>query len=197
MATVGAHPTEKEDFDYSFYRNLAENKKVVAIGECGLDYHRKENKKEQKIIFLEHIRLSKEINKPLMIHCRGAFGDLIEILIAGRQLLITDNPGVLHFFTGTIEDAGKLSDLGFYFNFGGLITFNRSFDEVVKFIPLERIMLETDAPYVAPLSMRYKRNEPYYISEIAQKLAEIKNVSLEEVCEKTTNNAVKLFNLTR
>ncbi len=170
---------------------------MVAIGECGLDYHRKENKKEQKIIFLEHIRLSKETNKPLMIHCRDAFGDLIEILNDNRRFLIANNPGVLHFFTGTVEDAGKLSDLGFYFNFGGLITFNRSFDEVVKFIPLEKIMLETDAPYVAPASIRYKRNEPYYVSEIAQKLAEIKNISFEEVCEKTTANAVKNFNLTK
>lgn len=217
-AAVGLHPMETEVFDYEFFKKLANNGKVVAIGECGLDYHRIKNnesriKNLQKDIFIKHIELAKEVNKPLMIHCRSgeakrvspqneagrdAFADLIEILIANYQLLITSIPGVLHFFTGSLDDAKKLLALGFYFTFGGLITFNRSFDEIIKFIPLERILLETDAPYVAPAPYRGQRNEPIYIIETAKKMAEIKGIvtadPFEEIVKQTTNNAAVVFN---
>ncbi|MBI5079513.1 TatD family hydrolase [Candidatus Wolfebacteria bacterium] len=217
-AAVGQHPTEKEIFDYGFYEKLAADSKVVAIGECGLDYAvfvRERSKrlqkrasaeaesegglqqkiKKQKEIFIKHIELANELKKPLMIHCRDAFGDLIEILTANRRLLIPDRPGIIHFFTGSKENAEILLEMGFYFSFGGLITFNRSLDEIIDFLPIERILLETDSPFVAPEPYRGKRNEPAYVVETAKKLAILKNVSLEKISDETFSNAQKLFAL--
>ncbi len=204
--------SRSENFDYEFYKKIALNEKVVAIGECGLDYYRSaqiknlkiknknddlrfENLKEiQKNTFVQQIKLAKELNKPLMIHCREAFDDVIQILSSNSQLLNTP-PGIIHFFTGTIEDARTLLEMGFYFTFGGLITYNRQFDEIIKFIPLEKILLETDAPYVAPEPHKGKRNEPIYIQETAKELAKIKNISLEKISEQTTQNAFKIFDI--
>src|SRR3989338_2306719 len=171
-----------EEFDYEYYKKLALDPKVVAIGECGLDYYRlaEETKERQKNAFLQQIKLAKEVGKPLMIHCRNAFNDLIDILTTNHQSLI-NSPGVLHFFTGAPDDAKKLLDLGFSFTFGGVITFARDYDEAIKIIPLDRILTETDAPYVAPVPYRGKRNEPAYVVEVVKKLAEIKNVSVEEM----------------
>lgn len=204
-ATVGCHPHYVEEFDlsaqagYEFFKNLAQGKEVVAIGECGLDYARIKNnelgiKEKQKEIFIKHIELAKEVNKPLMIHCREAFNDLIEILNS-KSYILNSSPGVLHFFTGALEDAKKLLEINFYFTFNGLITHNRDFDEIIKYIPLDKILLETDAPYVSSLLRRGKRNEPVYIIETAQKMAEIKGVSLEELAEQTTENTIKVFNI--
>ncbi|MCR4275473.1 MAG: TatD family hydrolase [Candidatus Wolfebacteria bacterium] len=191
--------SRSEDFDYEFYKNLALNEKVVAIGECGLDYYRIENneleiKNKQREIFINHIKLADELKKPLMIHCRQAFPDLISVLTTSSQLL-NFTPGIIHFFTGTIDDAKELLEMGFYFTFGGLITYNRQFDEIIKFIPLEKILLETDAPYVAPEPYRGRRNEPTYIKETAQKMAELKNASLEEISGQITQNAFKIFGI--
>ena len=198
-ATVGQHPTENNspagEFDYDFYKKLALEEKVVAIGECGLDYYRiknDEDKKAQKGIFIQHIKLANEVNKPLMIHCRSAFDDLIEILKPNTQNL---KPSILHFFTGTLENAKQLLEMGFYFTFGGLITFNRSFDEIIKFLPLDKILLETDAPFVAPIPYRGQKNEPFYIIEIAKKMAEIKGVSFKDICDQTTENVRVVFRL--
>jgi len=215
-ATVGLHPihTEKsyhdaqefgdsteaksftsrgEEFAYDYYKNLAKDQKVVAIGECGLDYYRlgEETKKKQQEIFIKQIELAAELKKPLMIHCRNAFGDLIHILDTKYKIL--DTLGIIHFFTGTKEDARNLLDMGFSFSFGGVITFTRDYDESIKYIPLERILLETDAPYVTPAPHRGKRNEPVYIIEVAKKLAEVKSVSLEEVIVQTYKNACEVF----
>lgn len=212
-ATVGLHPihTEKsyhdaqelsggegfesrgEEFDYEYYKKLAENHKVVAIGECGLDYYRlgEETKKKQREAFEKQIQLAEEIGKPLMIHCRNAFADLISIFES--KILNLKSPGVIHFFSGTKDDAKKLMDLGFSFSFGGVITFALDYDEVIKYIPLDRILLETDAPYVAPVPHRGKRNEPVYVIEVAKKITEIKKISLEEVAETTFKNAQRIF----
>ena len=198
-ATIGQHPTENEEFDYNFYKKLAFDDKVVAIGECGLDYfrlqiaNRESQIEKQKEIFIQHIKLANEVNKPLMVHCRDAFDNLIEILQTTNYKLRANN--VIHFFTGTIDDAKKLLEMGFYFTFGGLITFNRSFDEIIKFLPLDKILLETDAPFVAPIPYRGKKNEPVYIIEIAKKMAEIKDVSFEDICRQTTENAKVVFEL--
>ncbi|OHA00131.1 MAG: hypothetical protein A3C07_00205 [Candidatus Sungbacteria bacterium RIFCSPHIGHO2_02_FULL_47_11] len=220
-ATVGLHPihTEKsyhdekelggssstgpeftsrgEDFDYEYYKKLAQNPKVVAIGECGLDYYRfgEETKEKQKAAFLRQVELANDVKKPLMIHCRNAFADLIGILQITNYKLETSYSGIIHFFTGTVGDAKKLLDLGFSFSFGGVITFAREYDEVVKYIPLDRIMFETDAPYVAPVSYRGKRNEPSYVVEVAKKLAEIKNVSFDGAAAATTKNALTIFDI--
>jgi TatD DNase family protein len=215
-ATVGLHPDDaKEEFDYEFYKGLAQKEKVVGVGECGLDYYRikpddAESKVLQKEIFIEQIKLAKEVKKPLVIHCRQAFGDLIEILESNKKFL-NDSPGIIHFFTGTAENAEKLLEMGFYFTFGGLITYNRDFDGIIRKIPIERIMVETDAPFViprppsqagacsgvagGPVPVRGGRNEPIFVEYVAKKMAEIKNISLGEVCEKTTANAIDIFKL--
>ena len=196
-----------EEFDCTYYKKLAEDPKVVAIGECGLDYyhgtwsikHETNNlsgevKEKQKRVFELQIRLAYEVKKPLMIHCRDAFADLIGMLHVSRSML-HEAPGIIHFFTGTKEDATALLDLGFSFTFGGVITFTRDYDEVVKMIPLDRILSETDAPYVAPVPYRGKRNEPAYVVEVVKKLAEIKNVSVEEMKNQIWENARRVFGI--
>lgn len=182
-----------EEFDYGYYKKLAGDPKVVAIGECGLDYFRdktQETRDKQREGFIAQIELAAELTKPLMIHCRAAFPDLIEILEAKRARL---HGGITHFFSGSAEDARKLLEFGFYFTFGGVITFARDYDGIIKMIPLDRILSETDAPYVAPAPYRGKRNEPAYVVEVVKKLAEIKNVSLEKTAEQIWQNAKNAF----
>ena len=183
-----------ESFDYDYYKKLVLDPKTVAIGECGLDYFHlgEDSKKKQAEAFTKQIELAKEIQKPLMIHCRDAFSDLIDILKPRTQNL---KPSVVHFFTGTIEDAKKLLDLGFSFTFGGVITFARSYDEVIKMIPMDRILSETDAPYVTPEPFRGKRNEPAYVVYVVRKLAELKGVSEEKMAEQIWENAENLFGI--
>lgn len=211
-----------EEFDYDYYKNLASDPKVVAIGECGLDYAAfvreqreraqkrasaeaagegglppeeiERQKQKQKAAFIKQIELAHEVKKPLMIHCRDAFGDLIDVLRASRFEL-HDAPGIAHFFTGTTGEAEQLLEMGFYFTFGGVITFSRDYDEIVRMIPMDRILSETDAPYVAPIPYRGKRNEPAYVVEVVKKLAEIKNVSVEEITEQIWENAKLIFGL--
>ena len=183
-----------EEFDHDYYFKLGQDKKVVAIGECGLDYYRLEedSKPKQKVAFEQQIDLAKGLGKPLMIHCRNAFRDLIDMLNVSRSTL-NAIPGIVHFFSGTKEDARNLLDLGFSFSFGGVITFARDYDEVVRFIPIDKILLETDAPYITPMPYRGKRNEPIYIVEVAKKLAEIKELPFETAARETVENARKIF----
>lgn len=185
-----------EEFDPEYYLELGKDKKVVAIGECGLDYYRLEEKTKdrQKEAFLAQIEVSKKLNKPLMIHCRDAFSDLIDLLTAHRQSLLFI-PGVVHFFTGSVYDAKKLMDLGFYFSFGGVTTFARDYDDQIKTIGINRIVLETDAPYVSPSPFRGKRNESSYIDNVASAIAGVLNISHDEVAEKTTDNARRVFKI--
>lgn len=213
-----------EAFDLEAYRRLALHKKTVAIGECGLDYFhwnedesRAEQIRKQKEAFIAQIELAIGVGKPLMIHCRNgagadanAFADLIEILKFYKEKFDKNGgraPGVIHFFTGTPDDARALLDLGFSFTFGGAITFPPrknapfgadgkpagTYDEVVHMIPIDRILSETDAPYVAPASHRGERNEPAYVVEIVQKLAELKNVTSEKMKEQIWENARRVF----
>ncbi|MBI2023498.1 TatD family hydrolase [Candidatus Giovannonibacteria bacterium] len=189
--------SREESFDYDFYKKLATDPKVVAIGECGLDYYRltEETKHRQAEVFVKQIELSSDIKKPLMIHCREAFHDLVDILNANRSRLNTGNPGVIHFFSGTLDDAAHLMDMGFSFSFGGVVTFARAYEKLVKGLPLERIVLETDAPYVTPQSHRGERNESLFVEEVAQKISRIMDKDFEEVAAQTTENAVKIFGL--
>ena len=226
-ATVGLHPihTDKshhdakelgtddasreftsrgEVFDYEFYKQLASDEKVVGIGECGLDYYRltEETKKKQHETFLEHVRLAHDVQKPLMIHCRGsasspqgnAFSDLIAILKENKEMLNVE-PGVIHFFTGTKKEAMELLELGFSFTFGGVITFARDYDEAIQVIPLDRILSETDAPYVTPAPYRGRRNEPVYVKEVVKKLAELKGVQVEAMRDQIFENAKRIFRI--
>ncbi len=183
-----------EEFDYEVYKKLALHPKVVAIGECGLDYYRlsEETKRKQFEVFEQHIVLAHEVKKPLMIHCRNAFPDLIQLLTTNYQLLNTI-PGVIHFFTGTVENTKDLLELGFSFTFGGVTTFTRDYDAVLEYLPLDRILSETDAPYVAPVPYRGKTNEPAYVVEVVQKLAEIKGVSEEVMADQIIKNAERVF----
>ena len=201
------YKSKPEEFDYDFYLNLAKNKKVVGVGECGLDYFRNNDenfKEKQKEIFIKHIKLAKEVNKPIIIHYRDArppslrsgvsgraHDDLLEILRLEAKL----PSGVMHFFTGTLEQAKKYIDLGFYISFSGVITFTNNYDEVIKNIPLEKILVETDCPYVAPVPHRGKRNEPAFVKHTAQKIADIRGISFEDVAEQTTKNARELFGI--
>lgn len=214
-ASVGFHPShlsfewhhdtsetkeaKQEMFDIGRMRELAKNHRVVGIGECGLDYFRIKNeeegvKKRQQNVFGQLIELAHEIKKPLVIHCRSAFPDLIKILNSQSKIL-NSQPGVVHFFSGTIEDAKKLLDLGFYLGFGGVLTFTHDYDEVVRYAPPDRILLETDAPYVAPVPYRGKRNEPAYMIEVAKTLARIKEMEASKIMEQTVKNALSLFGL--
>ena len=193
FASVGLHPDEKENFDMDYYRQLDKHPKVVAIGECGLDLKsQKSNLKSQINIFEKQIELALELDKPLMIHCRDAHEEILDILNSYRDSKLRGN---IHFFSGNWEQAQKYFDLGFTISFTGVITFARDYDEVIKKSPLDKIMIETDAPFVAPVLFRGKRNEPLYVREVAKKIAEIRNEPYEKIAEITTANAQKLFNL--
>ncbi|MFA6190534.1 MAG: TatD family hydrolase [Candidatus Staskawiczbacteria bacterium] len=185
-----------EEFDAERYKELAKSKKVVAIGEVGLDYYYKPKgtaKKEkfkqlQKEIFFKQLQMAGELNLPVIVHCRVAYGDAHEML--NSQNL----QGVIHSFTGTIEEAKKFLDLGFYIGVNGII-FKLSLDEVVKSIPLDKIVVETDCPYLTPPQAGAERNEPIFVKHVIQKIAELKGLSFEEVAQATTANAQKLFKI--
>lgn len=219
-ASVGLHPehlfsdfidsnespmSSREDkFDYEFYKKLTQNPKVVGIGECGLDLYRipegfskEEISDRQVVVFQQHISLSKETDIPLVIHCRDAHEEMIKILKHNSPIHAT-----MHCFTGNWDNAAKYLDLGLYIGFTGIITFppqkkdpkkQAELLEVVKNIPLDRVLIETDCPYLSPIPYRGKRGEPWMVEEVAKKIAEIKEVRLEIVLEKTTENALKLF----
>ncbi len=187
-----------EEFDCEYYKGLAQHPKVVAIGECGLDYYRltENTKAKQQKVFEQHIALAREVQKPLMVHCRNAFKDLIEMLrVTSYQLLVPR--GVVHFFTGSLDDARALLDLGFSFSFGGVTTFTSDYDEQVRFIPLDRILSETDAPYVAPVPYRGTRNEPLYVREVVARIAAIRGEDYELVRATLVSNAQRMFGSTR
>ncbi len=201
-ATVGMHPTNPEGFDADVLRALAGNAKAVAIGECGLDYYRiapdaLKIKERQKALFADQMVVAAEAGKPLMIHCRpsrgtdDAYEDLADIMRTDGHGLIA----VVHFFVGSSATAERLLALGCYFTFGGVITFARDYDEAIRRIPVERILLETDAPYVAPAPYRGKRNEPAYVVEVAKKMAEIKKIDYEEVVAVTAQTARAVFGI--
>jgi len=196
-ATVGLHPIHIQDnFGYQEYYKLAKSKKVMAIGEIGLDYKPEylSFKKQQKQVFLEQLDLAKELKLPVIFHCRMAHAELIEILKA-RSGMLLHLPGVIHCFTGTLEQAEQYIEMGLYLGFNGLIFKMNQWDEVIKKIPLAKILLETDCPYLPPPEFVGQRNEPLYVKYIAERIAKIKNISYQEVAKTTTLNAKKLFNL--
>lgn len=204
FAAVGLHPTgiEDEDFDRGKYKKLAQKNKAVAIGETGLDYYRieqgadrKSQIAKQKEVFKKHIDLAIELNKPLIIHCRDAHDDLIEILKDKSSKLKANLNGVIHCFTGNLEQAKEYRGLRFKIGLNGIITFSRDYDKVILDTPLEDILLETDCPYLTPVPYRGQRNESSYVIEVAKKLAEIKNLSLEKTIEQTTRNAKEVFTI--
>lgn len=191
-----------EPFDYDFFKKLTESKKVVAVGECGLDLlygETKEKMEVQRNEFIKQIKFADEIEKPLMIHCRDLYKELAGLLATHYQLPIT-HPPIIHSFRGTIEEAKIFLELGCYFTFGGVITFPPkknvvTYADVIKEIPIDHLLSETDAPWVAPVPYRGKRNEPAYVVEVVKKLAEIKNVSLETMREQILENTKNAFGI--
>lgn len=195
---VGAttpHDVEKEgELYFSYFEKLALEKKLVGIGETGLDYfYEHSNRKLQKEFLIRYMQLAKQTHLPLVIHCRDAFDDLFAITdeeFQGRPLL-------LHCFTGGKVEAKKALDRGFMISFSGIVTFKKSdlLKEAAAYVPLEHIFIETDSPYLAPLSKRGKVNEPSFLVETAATIAAIKKISLEEVGRVTSKNVQKFFNL--
>lgn len=190
------HDVDKEGEQYfSFFKQAAEKKLLVAIGETGLDYHYQHSKKEtQQEFFIRYIELAKKMNLPLIIHCRDAFDDFFKII---DEYYPIPKMGVLHCFTGSLEDAKKLIERDWYISFSGIITFKKSHDlrDIVKHTPIENILIETDSPYLAPQSKRGIANEPSFIPETAHMVTQLKNLSLKDVTEKTSSNASQLFKL--
>ena len=197
FACVGVHPENVEGLEKNYLEKLEtllKNKKVVAIGEIGLDYHwRKDNQELQKKIFIEQIDLANKLDLPIVVHCRDAVGDTLQILKEHTP----KRESLMHCYGGSLESAKEFIKLGFSFSFGGVVTFKnaKNVQEVVKNIPLEKIMLETDCPYMSPEPFRGKVNEPKNIPIIAEKIADIKNIKIDEVEKNTTKNAEKLFKI--
>ena len=192
--TLGYHPSEADivtDNDLDELKNIIKNNnKVIGIGEIGLDYHyTKENKEKQIDLFTKQIEIAKELNLPIVVHTRDAFQDTYDILKDAKH------KGVIHCFSGNKDNAKMYSDLGFYFGIGGVLTFeNSNLKETVKDIPIDRILLETDSPYLAPTPFRGSKNEPKNIPIIAEKLAMILGKNPVEISEITLGNTRKIFN---
>ncbi|MFL0247539.1 TatD family hydrolase [Candidatus Clostridium stratigraminis] len=196
-AAVGIHPEDANSFDDSVLaelRNMAKNEKVRAIGEIGLDYYYKENppREIQKSVFRAQMRLAGELKLPVVIHDRDAHEDTINILKDYPEV-----KGVLHCFGGSIEFARECLKLGYYIGFTGVVTFKnaKKIVEVAKEVPLERILVETDCPYMAPAPYRGERNRSDFIKYIIEKLSELKGISEEEIAAATINNVKKMLKL--
>jgi TatD DNase family protein len=199
-AAVGWHPVDAIDMtedDLQMIEQLAAHPKVVALGEMGLDYYWDKSPKEvQKEVFRKQIALAKKVKLPIIIHNREATADIIEIL---KEENAAEVGGIMHCFTGSVEVAKQCIDMNFYISFGGPVTFKNAKKpkEVAKEIPLEHLLIETDCPYLTPHPFRGKRNEPSYVKYVAEAIAELKGISFEEVAQKTSDNAKKIFGITR
>ncbi len=233
-ASVGLHPvhlhetrvdeeeisfkSREEDFDYEKYKTLAQNKKVVAIGECGLElYHLPENLDKEKIlqkqkeVFIKQYELARELDLPIIIHVRNAHEEMIALL---KELNVSPPfqggarggsiAGVVHCYTDNWEHAQQYLELGLYIGFTGVVTFppkktdpkvQEDLLEVIKNTPLDKMLIETDSPYLAPQKYRGQRAEPWMVEEVAQKIAEIKEKKVEEIIKITTDNAKRLFKI--
>ncbi|USK59913.1 TatD family hydrolase [Peribacillus asahii] len=197
-AAVGWHPVDAIDMtdaDLEWIESLAAHPKVVAIGEMGLDYYWDKSPKEiQMEVFRKQIRLARRVKLPIIIHNREATADIITILREEEASLIG---GIMHCFSGSVETAKECLEMNFYISLGGPVTFKNAKKpkEVAAEVPLDRLLIETDCPYLAPHPFRGKRNEPAYVKLVAEQIASIKQVSVEEVAHITTENAKKLFGI--
>ncbi|QEW32707.1 metal-dependent hydrolase [Erwinia billingiae] len=194
--SCGVHPLNQEQpYDFAELRQLAADQRVVAMGETGLDYfYQKETKEQQQASFREHIRIGRDLNKPVIVHTRDAREDTLAIL---KEEKVEGCGGVLHCFTEDRETAGKLLDMGFYISFSGIATFRNadSIREAARYVPLDRMLVETDSPYLAPVPFRGKENQPAYTRDVAEYMAVVKGVSIEQMAEATTRNFSDLFHV--
>ena len=222
FAVIGLHPMNLETgvlskkykeaneekmesvFNYDKYKKIARSKSVVAIGEIGLDYYWKPKttkrkqifKDKQKELLLQQLRLAKELKLPVVFHCRMANGDLIELL--KNNPLLSPKNAVMHSFVGSLEDLNNFLSFGFHIGFNGIIFKNLegvNFNEIIKNTPLDRILLETDCPYLTPPETGMKRNEPVFIKHVLKKIAEVKEVDIHELSKLITKNAKQLFKI--
>jgi len=196
-----------EEFSYDVYEKLAQFEKVVAIGEIGLDYYqldaladRLAAKRKQQEVFFEQLKLAANLKKPVIIHCRQAHDDILEVLKEFKKNFSERLPrykswGVMHCFSGDEDLAWRYFSLGLSISFTGLITFSAQWDDLIRKVPNEKIIIETDCPFMTPEPWRGQRNEPIYVKQVAARIAEIKNLTRERVAEITTNNAKILFNI--
>lgn len=193
---AAVHPQEagKQEGYFNIIKEQGYQKKLIAIGETGLDYYYQPvDRNQQKKTFVEHLHLALELQLPVIIHCREAFKDFFEII----DQEYPSHRGVLHCFTGTLEDAKNLVRRGWKISLSGIVTYKKSdlLKQVAEWLPMEYLMLETDAPFLAPQAYRGKQNEPSFIIETAKAIAALKNVSLEYLVEVTTLNTINFFNL--
>jgi TatD DNase family protein len=197
-ASVGWHPVDAIDMkpeDLEWLRELSAHPKVVALGEMGLDYHWDKSPKEiQKEVFKKQIQLAREVNLPIIIHNREATSDIVEIL---KEEGAAEVGGIMHCFSGSVETAKECLDMNFYISLGGPVTFKNAKKpkEVAEAVPLDRLLIETDCPYLAPHPYRGKRNEPAFVKLVAEQIADLKGISYDEVAKATTENAKKLFDI--
>ncbi|MEH6943981.1 TatD family hydrolase [Bacillus sp. JJ722] len=197
-AAVGWHPVDAIDMteeDLAWLEELAAHPKVVALGEMGLDYHWDKSPKDiQKEVFRKQIALAKRVKLPIIIHNREATQDIVNIL---KEEGAEEVGGIMHCFSGSEETAKECMKMNFYISFGGPVTFKnaKNVKEVATQIPLDRLLVETDCPYLTPHPYRGKRNEPGYVKLVAEQIAELKNLSFEEIAKITTENAKKLFGI--
>ena len=196
-ASVGVHPNSDSEIKLSekILLELADDTDVIGIGETGLDYYRSQGDLDwQRERFRIHIRAAKQIGKPLIIHSREAKADVIEILAQEGADAIG---GIMHCFVDDLETAKKAIDLNFYISFSGIVTFRNAKDlqDVARELPLDRLLVETDAPYLAPVPYRGKLNQPAYVRHVAEKIAELKDIEVPEVVSATTQNFARLFSL--
>jgi len=198
FAAVGCHPHDSRlmnDDTMDAFRRLSENKKVLGIGEIGLDYYYDNSDREtQKIWFREQIRLAKELDLPYIVHDRDAHEDVLKIM---KEEHYSGTRGILHCYSSSVEMAKEFIKLGFYISLGGPVTFKKSKTpkHVAKEVPLDKLLIETDCPYLAPEPFRGKRNEPKHVKFVAEEIARIREVSTDLIAEKTKENFYRLFNL--
>ncbi len=194
--SCGVHPLHQDEAcSFEELLEKAQREEVVAIGETGLDYfYSPESKEVQLTSFVDHIKVANETKKPLIIHTRDAREDTINLL---REHKASHTKGVLHCFTESLEMAHAAIEMDFYISISGIVTFNSAtaLREVVKAIPLERLLIETDSPWLAPVPHRGKQNQPGYVVEVAEFIADLKGVSVKELAEATTRNFYRLFSL--
>ncbi|GAB6259645.1 TatD family hydrolase [Peribacillus sp. N1] len=197
-AAIGWHPVDAIDMteeDLQWIEELSNHPKVVAIGEMGLDYHWDKSPKDvQMEVFRKQIRLAKKVGLPIIIHNREATADIVNIL---KEEEASRVGGIMHCFSGSAETALECINMNFYISLGGPVTFKNAKKpkEVAAAVPLDRLLIETDCPYLAPHPYRGKRNEPSYVKLVAEQIAEIKQLTIEEVSQVTTENAKKLFGI--
>ncbi|MGI4775551.1 MAG: TatD family hydrolase [Janthinobacterium lividum] len=195
--SVGVHPNEvntNEMVDYRDLIDIAKHPKIIGFGETGLDYYYEKNSKELQVIsFIEHIKASQILQLPVIIHTRDAEDDTLNIL--KDEMNNSKFPALIHCFTASKEFARQVLDLGIYISISGIITFKnaKELQEIVKFIPIDRLLVETDSPYLAPVPMRGKQNEPAFTKYVAQYIAELKNIEKNKLYTATTANFLTLF----